>query len=124
MRHYDPPSETVPQWRRGPENELSLNDVFSILADKRRRLLLYALQDAAGEVAVDRLRDQILAWEGETVGRDRSRRHLSIALRHRHLPRLDALGVVDFDADAGVVVYYGHPLLARWLSQTRELDQI
>lgn len=126
MRYYRPPSETVPQWRGGPAAELSLNDVFTVLADKRRRLVLYALRDQSGEVPVDRLLDQVVEWEehlGEQAG-ERTRNHLTVALYHRHLPRLDTLDIVDFDDTGDTVRYHGHPLLNQWLHQTRELDEV
>lgn len=126
MRSYDPPFETVPQWRSGPENELSLNNIFTVLADKRRRFLLYALRDQPGDVPVDRLLDQLVDMEARAEGRSggRTRHHLEVALHHRHLPRLDRLDIVDFDDDSGTVSYNGHPLLEQWLNQTRELDQV
>lgn len=126
MRYYRPPSETIPRWRSGAAAELSLNDVFTVLADKRRRLVLYALRGQSGDVPVDRLLDQVVEWEeqtGEGPG-ERTRRHLTIALYHRHLPRLDTLDVVDFDDARDTVHYHGHPLLDQWLHQTRELDEV
>jgi len=76
--------------------------VFAALSHPRRRYLLSALTARDGEQPLARLATDVVAWE-EDVPRENvsaeARRHCRIALHHVHLPKLAALGVVDYDPD-------------------------
>jgi len=73
----------------------STDDVFEALADRRRRRALVALieLDPPAELDIDDVRSGAAADE-------RSER---TALRHAHLPKLDAMGFIDWDPDAGTI---------------------
>lgn len=83
-----------------------LNVVFSLLANARRRSLLYLLVESQyGNV--DGLATKIAAWEGECSLRevsDDDQREVAVSLIHHHLPRLAEENVVDYDARSGDVV--------------------
>lgn len=81
------------------------DELFAALAHRRRRALLRVLQEE-GEMDVASLAGHVVAEDrAETIHAvpdpevDRAR----ISLYHQHLPRLDDTGLVDFDADAGLV---------------------
>ena len=47
---------------------------------------------------------------------------LVTALEERHLSRLDAVGVVDYDPRSGTVRYRGQPTLEKWLEHVTAVD--
>jgi hypothetical protein len=47
---------------------------------------------------------------------------IAVTLRHQHLPKLDDIGLIDWDPDADQVTYNGHPIVERWLHETQRHD--
>lgn len=88
------------------EETLSLNVVYDILKNKRRRHVLHLLEEAEDSTTLGDLAEQIAAIEN-----DKPRTHLNAQERKRvyvglyqcHLPRMDDAGVIDFDGDRGTV---------------------
>jgi len=119
---------TVPLFRGGSDPELSLREVFLLLAARRRRILLYRLANRDGAVPIADLVTAVVEGETGTAGgrRDAVDRPDSSAiepeLRERHLPKLAETGVVEWDSGDDAVEYRGHPLLERWLRETEYLD--
>lgn len=85
---------------------IDLDATFSLLADSRRRYLLYHLLESE-YVTVEKLSLRIAAWEqgipSRAVSED-DRVDVAISLVHNHLPRLAEQNVVDYDARSGDVV--------------------
>lgn len=82
--------------------------IFEILSNERRRLVLRYLRDRREKTEIEfrSLVDQVTAWETETeVNRLDSgeRKCVYTALRQTHLPKLDALGVIEFDQQRGTL---------------------
>lgn len=82
------------------------SDIFDALSNDRRRVVLAALAEEPGPVEVPEVSRTVAAREAgtsrETVPEERiGRVHLS--LRHAHLPKLDAAGLVRYDSDRGTV---------------------
>ncbi|WP_435175134.1 DUF7344 domain-containing protein [Halorussus sp. AFM4] len=106
----------------------SLDTVFELLADRRRRYALYCLA-AVGEDRVLDLDDvaaRVAEWEreweasgdGEDAGDSDSgdrRERVRVDLHHNHLPRLADAGLVDYDARTGTVRNWEAPSLDRWV---------
>lgn len=93
--------------RTGPTSRL-----FDALADERRRVVVDSLTEAAPPVAVRDLARRVAARErggtddGPGVGhppRDAVRR-IEVSLHHADLPKLDDVGLVEYDPDQQVVV--------------------
>lgn len=87
------------------------DDVISCLANERRRQLLAVLGEREraldrGEVAVEVAALEAGGEPSESVVRDVER-----DLSHVHLPKLDEVGLVDYDRDAATVAFLGHPEL-------------
>jgi hypothetical protein len=83
-----------------------MDDVFHVLQNARRRLVLVYLSDVEGAVEMRAIAEQVAAWEnGTTVEAITSeqRQRVYIALYQSHLPKMDELGVVDYDQARGVV---------------------
>ncbi|MGM0447701.1 MAG: DUF7344 domain-containing protein [Methanobacteriota archaeon] len=78
-----------------------LNALFSALAHEQRRLVLRALRGTEGHAAdldalVETVRDE--ANRPDATAED-GRRDVRVALRHVHLPKLAAAGLVEYDEE-------------------------
>ena len=92
--------------KTGTEASLSSDVVYSLLADKRRRYTLHYLKQRREPVAVRDVAEQVAAWENEKDIDEitsQERKRVYIALYQSHLPTLKKEGVVEYDADRGVV---------------------
>ncbi|WP_306058229.1 DUF7344 domain-containing protein [Natronococcus wangiae] len=104
----DPESLTTPATNARDET----GSTFDLLADRRRRIVLRYLEESDARVSMDDLADHVALEErpGESgpvadlgdalLG---TRRRVRVALRHVHVPKLDAADAVDFDPDANTV---------------------
>lgn len=78
-----------------------IDSACSLLADSRRRVVLYALRGHE-TVAVDELVEAILRDEG-TTATEQERERVLASLYHKHLPKLADAGVIDYDFEDGTV---------------------
>lgn len=111
---------------RRPIVDLSLDDVFGLLAERRRRFALHALLDAEqGAIDCETLAETVAAREAEADGEYESperRARVAAALHDVHLPKLDDAGVVDYDTRSGAVRYWGHPVVEEYLLHVAPLE--
>lgn len=88
--------------------DVSLDDVFSILGNERRRLVLGYLKARDDSRAdVGELATSIAAWEHGKPTNEISydeRKSVRTSLHQLHLPKMDELGFVEFDTQRGTVV--------------------
>ncbi|GAA0469015.1 hypothetical protein MUK72_06975 [Halococcus dombrowskii] len=87
------------------EGELTRDERFQLLGSQRRRWVLRYLKHE-GRTELGELAEQIAAWEnGTTVERVayEQRKRTYTALQQTHLPTLAEAGVIEFEADRGVV---------------------
>lgn len=101
----------------------SLDDLLEVLADQRRRCLLaYLLDRDAAAASFEDVTDGVLA-ELERRGDGRPKREVIAAdLRHRHLPRLADVGVLEYDSRSRTIRVHGHERLERLYEQIRPLE--
>lgn len=89
----------------GDDGVVFFDRLFDILSERRRRSVLLHLQKN-GEMTTDSLAAMVAADEedatADTVAED-AVDSVRIELFHRHLPKLDDAGFVEYDAEAGVV---------------------
>jgi len=88
----------------GPD--LSDDDVFEVLYNRRRRAVVRHLVEGDGSGSVGDLAERIAADENDTTVRQLSsyeRKRVYVALYQNHLPKMDDLGVVDYDKNRGTV---------------------
>ncbi|WIV66281.1 DUF7344 domain-containing protein [Natrialbaceae archaeon AArc-T1-2] len=83
---------------------LETDVVHSLLADRRRRYLLWILHERDA-VDVEELSSRIATREAEPTqpNTDDRRQRVEISLHHNHLPRLADHGVIEYDAERGTV---------------------
>ncbi|MWG36714.1 DUF7344 domain-containing protein [Halomarina oriensis] len=84
---------------------LEEGEIYDVLRNDRRRLALERLREADGKrLSVGELSEQVAAAEtGETPPPRQKRQSAYVSLHQTHLPKLDELGIVDYDAEEKVV---------------------
>ena len=88
------------------QEELTQDLVFDILSSPRRRYVLYYLRTVGEPVALNDLAEQVAAWENETEVdelSDQERKRVYVSLYQTHIPKLDSVGIVDYDQQSGMV---------------------
>ena len=82
------------------------DQVFDVLANRRRRFALHALCRAGDTVDIGTLAERIAAWENRidpASVTSTERKRVYTALQQSHLPRMHEAGMVVFDKRAGTV---------------------
>lgn len=85
----------------GPEQ-----DWFTVLKNERRRQALRVLAAEDDAYTLSDLAERIASWENEVdpvALTSQQRKRVYVALYQRHLPRMDDLGIVEFDQRSGRV---------------------
>jgi len=88
------------------QEELTQDLVFDILSSPRRRYVLYYLRKIDEPVPLNELAEQVAAWENETTVdqlSDQERKRVYVSLYQTHIPKLDSVGIVDYDQQSGMV---------------------
>jgi len=88
------------------QDELTQDLVFDILSSPRRRYVLYYLRETNGPLPLNDLAEQVAAWENETevsALSDQERKRVYVSLYQTHIPKLDSVGIVEYDQETGIV---------------------
>lgn len=115
--------ESLPE----PSSEaVSLDALFELLAEERRRYVLYQLADCDGDVCADELAERITASKTGVSDEDVSEaafRSVATKLHHVDLPKLARAGLAEYDPDSRIVRDFD-PVepLDEWLEITRRKD--
>ncbi|MFC4437501.1 MULTISPECIES: DUF7344 domain-containing protein [Natrialbaceae] len=92
---------------------VALDTVFELLRDeRRRRYVLYYLNDRDGPVSVRELVTVIDEWEDDPAGRHDSLdtfEEIMVELKHVHLPRSSEVEFIQYDPDQGLIQIQGSP---------------
>jgi hypothetical protein len=91
--------------------QLSLDVVYDILKNTRRRRVLHLLHEDEEGTTLGDLAERIAAIENDkprTQLDAQERKRVYVGLYQCHLPRMDDAGVVDFDGDRGTVQLGAH----------------
>lgn len=102
-----------------------VDTVFDLLRDRRRRYVLYALDDADGSVVpLEDVVEAVLTYEAAVseTGERPPGQVVRTNLVHEHLPRLSSAGVIERNARTGEIRVDAHPLLDEWLGRVRPLE--
>ena len=119
MRETERESETLSE-----AETPSLDLVFDLLADQRRRYALYYLYDVSDGVAtVDEVAEYVLRLEDGDHS-DEHERHVLTALQHVHLPKLEDAGILEYDSRSETVRYWSRPSLEEWLEHAQHKEVV
>jgi hypothetical protein len=93
-------------------DEAGFDAVLEGLADERRRIVLGVLEGRDEPIDRRTLAREVADTESRVDSTPDSVDEVVVSLHHLHLPKLDAVGLLEYDADAGTVAYEGHPALS------------
>lgn len=84
--------------------EMSDTDYHRLLAHGRRRTALEVLSELTPPVELEDLAALVVVQESSgLVSSDEQEASVAIALHHAHLPKMDELGIIEYNQDAGRV---------------------
>lgn len=85
---------------------LSKNEMFDVLRNSRRRVVISCLRTQGGSVSVEELATQVAADEYDVPAAEltsKQYKRVYTGLYQCHLRRMETLGVIDFDTDENTV---------------------
>ncbi|RQG95521.1 DUF7344 domain-containing protein [Natrarchaeobius chitinivorans] len=89
-----------------------VSDVFSLLANDRRRTVIAALERAQDDwISVDRLLTDVSSVDDGVGGET-----WAIELHHVHVPLLEEKGLIEYDAHGETIRYYHCELVSNVLT--------
>lgn len=109
------------------ESTFDTDHILTLLADLRRRQLLYQLerQEPGAAIGFDELVERITDVEdGRRTDRQDLRRRIAIDLRHQHLPKLEEAGVLQYDFEIGIVRQPWNSAFATWVKHVHRVDDL
>ncbi|EMA30580.1 DUF7344 domain-containing protein [Halobiforma nitratireducens] len=89
------------------EQELSADTILELLANRRRRYLLYALRGREEPIELSKLAEQVAGWEHDVPPDEVEKneyKSVYVSSVQCHVPKLADAGVVDHDEDNHTVV--------------------
>jgi len=87
-------------------DDLSKEEIFDVLSNRRRRFVIHALKRENREMSVSDLSTYVTAWEVGVEPQDvkyDDRRHVYSTLQRTHLPKLAEKNIVIYDKEENVV---------------------
>lgn len=84
-------------------SDLTDSEKHELLAAEARRLALEALEGRTNSLELYALAEEIATMDEAHSVNDETVEQLAIALHHAHLPKMDDLGVLSYDAETNVV---------------------
>jgi hypothetical protein len=88
------------------DGSLTKDDIFEVLYNRRRRMVIWYLRDNDGTGTVSDLAEYIAADENDTTVKQLSsseRKRVYVGLYQNHLPMMDNVGVISYDKNRGTV---------------------
>lgn len=90
-----------------PDSEpLTPDDIFEILSNPRRRMVLYYLRTHDGDADVRELAKEIAAMENDVPIEElttQQRKRVYVSLYQTHLPKMAQMNTIEYDKEAGTV---------------------
>ena len=98
-----------------PLGSEQIDELLSTLANQHCRFVLEYFRDASEEVAS--VEDLTTAFIRKKLSGEKQ---TAIQFHHTALPKLEAVGIVEYDARSGAVRYRGHSQLEDWYDSIAE----
>ena len=94
-----------------PKYDLTRDEIYETLSNRRRRYALHYLRQRGNDVALSDLATQIAAWETgtfeetdpESKPSPDARKHVYTALQQFHLPKMEEMGIITYDRHEATV---------------------
>lgn len=104
---------------------LSLDATFDMLAHSERRIILQMLVSSSDHTAtIDELVTRLVQHEADKTGEMPNPDGIETQIHHVHLPKMENVGLIEYDARSEEIRYWPDDRLERWLqrAQTDETD--
>jgi len=98
--------EDIGKSSRSNGSELEKGEIFDLLKNSRRRSIIQYLRANDGYAELNDVAEHIAAEENDITVRELSsdqRKRVYIGLYQCHLPKMDTLGVVEYDKNRGTI---------------------
>lgn len=98
--------EDIGKTSRSSGAELTKGEIFDLLKNKRRRMVIQYLRKHEGYAELTDLAEHIAAEENDTTVQQISsdqRKRVYIGLYQCHLPKMDSLGVISYEKNRGTI---------------------
>lgn len=103
---------------------LSLDAMLDVLADYHRRCILDFLQQTDHQTAsFEELVNQLYKEQEKFHGQQLTHDKIQIALRHHHLPKLEDLGIVEYDSRSQTIRYQPNDRLKELYDYIRDFQR-
>lgn len=100
---------------------LTSDDIFEILSNHRRRMVLYQLQEVGTPIAVNELAEHVAAMENEVSVDEltsQQRKRVYVSLYQTHLPKMAQMSLIEYDQEEGLVALTSRsPDINRYLGE-------
>lgn len=106
------------------QDTTGLNETFSLLMHPHRRYVLYYLTKEFEVVDIQTLAAAIANWHADQPDTSWSGNSDTVetGLRHTHLPKLAAAGIITFDADTGSIELNETNRPDRFIAEAARID--
>lgn len=114
----------------------SLDLIFELLSNRRRRYTLYYLHEQPDGVAtLEEVLDAVMTRQqrlSETesdanadaeTDHEQRRQQVQLELQHTHLPKLEDAGILEHDQRSETVRYWSQPSLEEWLEHAQHKER-
>ncbi len=99
----------------------SVDDALRALSDPARRGMMYVLSDGNGDrLGYDELVDEMVE---RGYVEEASRETFEIGLNHRHLPKLEDTGVINYNKEQGYVERVPHEKVDQIVDSLEEIEK-
>ncbi|WP_226008302.1 DUF7344 domain-containing protein [Natrinema salinisoli] len=91
---------------------VTLDKIFGLLKDERRRYVLYYLYEQDGPVAIRDVVETIENWEDDPPPEDSSLdkfERISLDIKYNHIPKSDEVQFIQYDSEQSVIQIQGSP---------------
>lgn len=113
MKMSDDRSDTPDDGNNQEETDLNvgdtaLNRAINVLTGQQRRIVIDHLRNTSDGVAsIDDLADSLLVHDPNVDDRNA----IKMKLHHQTLPKLEEVGIIDFDPRTDTARYHGHAVI-------------
>ncbi len=83
---------------------LAQKGTLELLSNPTRLQILQALQTRGGRLSVSELAEILIPFSGDPEADEKARKSLVPILRRTHLPKMEQLGLIQYDFDSRTVI--------------------
>ena len=100
-------------------DEFTPDDIFDLLSNHRRRMVLYYLRRNGMSAEVNEIAAAVAAIENDTTVEeltDQQRKRVYVSLYQTHLPKMAEMNIIEYDKEGGTVELANQDAVDRYLT--------